>query len=175
MENTPIVKKYGNVILNGVIVLVFVWVGYKIHTNYNEKIARLESEIKLEKDKNSVVRELRIKNKTLEAYKKLLNNKDVNRLVGQIHSLAKEAGVQMESVRPLDKEDKGIYIRYPFELQVIGPSYHALGRFASKLEVHPAVFTIETSTINQSDPYTSKGKGNSIEMKIKISTLSAKD
>ncbi|MGE5197716.1 MAG: hypothetical protein ACM3IL_04355, partial [Deltaproteobacteria bacterium] len=80
------------------------------------------------------------------------------------------AGVKILSLRPLPEEGFPLYVKYTYDLTLEANSYHAMGKFISKIESSPFIFKVEYISM-QPQANIQKGKLELITANLKISTV----
>ena len=138
-----------------VFALIVAGVLYKSQTS-NLKLlnSRKGTEIK----KNEALKEIQQLEKAIKSYTGLLPEKDASAIVNTISSIAKESGVQVVSLEPGRQEKQPLYIKYPFMINIRAESYHAIGKFISKLESRSGVYSVEALSIRPSSVDTPEDK-----------------
>lgn len=97
--------------------------------------------------KNEVLNEIRQSEKKIKFYSNLLNEKDASSITNTISNIAKESGVQIISIEPGREEKQSLFIKYPFILTIHADSYHAIGKFITKIESYSDAYIVETTSI----------------------------
>jgi Tfp pilus assembly protein PilO len=140
--------KYKNVVINIGLVAVALFASFKIYAIQEVKLNELKAQKEEEVKKNAVLGDISQLEQKIVAYKAYLNRKDLGRTIDVLGDVAKESAVKITAIKP--QEEKELYkfvLRFPFDLTVEAPSYHALGTFVGKLESHPDVFLVESVII----------------------------
>jgi Tfp pilus assembly protein PilO len=140
-------NKIKNTILNLVILVVVGIIAFSLYQKNEEEKARLNARIGEEKKKSKVLESIDNSEKSVNAYRKLLNKKDSNLVMATISNLAKEQGVKIASIKPGPELRLEQFIKYPYILTLDIPGYHALGKFISALESSPEGYVIDSVDI----------------------------
>ncbi|MDD2688761.1 MAG: type 4a pilus biogenesis protein PilO [Candidatus Omnitrophica bacterium] len=149
MELTVLVDKHKNKLLNIAVIILALILTYNIYKQYLADKASLEQKKEMELKKRTALENISQLELKIQSYQNLLSEKGASVLINNINSLAKDSGVKIISVRPAEKVQEEEYIKFPFELVINAPSYHAVGNFVSKLESSPEVFLVEVVKIRQ--------------------------
>lgn len=131
----------------------------------------------IEAKKSEVLRDISALEKRINSYKDILTKKDTASIINTISNIAKESGVSLDSIRPQSEVDYPIYTEHSFILAISCDSYHAIGKFISKLEGDPAVYIVRNTKIG---PKASGGREGmpdaaGLSVELTISTISFKD
>jgi Tfp pilus assembly protein PilO len=98
------------------------------------RFARLERDKEAELEKKRILEATASFRKSLAPQEDLLlAESDAAPLIEALDALAEEAGLTVLSIAPLKPEKRGFYVKIPVEMRSRG-TYHALGRFASRVE-----------------------------------------
>jgi len=133
-------------LINTVIVLVFVIVAVKVHSAQQQDIATLTQQRDEEKQKNEILAQIGQSEKSLKKSARLVNNKQLDKVIDDINMKAAEAGISISQInpRPEEKLPNSIYKKYGYDLSINAPSYHAVGLFISSLEKSEALYSVDT-------------------------------
>jgi len=143
MELTGL-EKHKNKILNVIIILVVLIVSRNIYRyQFNVKLS-LGKKDAVEIKKNKVLENISQLEKRINSYKNLLVKKDPSLIINSISNIAKESGIKIASIKPNPEQAYPEYIKFPFNLALIAPSYHALGKFISRIESLKDVYSIDS-------------------------------
>lgn len=127
-------KRKDILVVIGVILLTVIIGNNFIYQVQKRKMSYLEGEIKEEEAKNRLVEEIVLSDKRISFYKKRLPlQRDVSWLMRRISQLAKDARIEVVSLKPKELDRQEGYIRIPLEIKV-RCSYHELGEFLSNIE-----------------------------------------
>lgn len=129
-----------------IIVLVLILTKNSFKNQIN-KIESFKAKIELEKKKNEKLLFIDKLTKKFESLKKMVNNKDLSKIINRVGDLAKSSSVTIISIRPLDETMSGPYVKHSFGLAIVADSFHSIGKFISKLENHSDIFMIESLSI----------------------------
>ncbi len=138
-------------ILNIIIILAAVIISYNIYTAQTKSIGSLQQAKELEGEKNEVLDSIVGLGKQVVLYKDYVNKKDISSIIQRIGRIANNSGVVINSMKPLEKQDYPIYMRYPFQLSVVSSSYSAVVRFIGNLEKDPDIYIIRSANIKTVD------------------------
>ncbi len=142
------IGKYKNVVLNLAVVFVALGIAYNIYEKQDKVVRDLSAQKEMELKKTGMMAEISDLFKKLDAVKTNVNKKDISRVMNNIAAVAKKHSIQILSMRPAASATFDLYIKYPFEVNVIAKSYADLGEFVSDLENHPDVYFTENLDIN---------------------------
>jgi Tfp pilus assembly protein PilO len=137
-----------NKIINAIIILVTLPIAVNIYKFQTRNIDALNMQKDIEIKKNEILEKIGQSEKKINAYKELLNKKDISLIVNTISNIAKNSGIEVISIKPVNREDLSVYSRYSFALTINADSYHLIGGFISSLESCPDVYFIDRITIN---------------------------
>ena len=124
--------------------LIITLIIYRIQT---KKIESLYITKDTEQKKNEVLKEISQLETRIKFYKNLLSKKDASLVMNTISNIAKDSNVMLISTKPGTEENQPLYIKYPFVLVIGADSYHAIGKFISKIENHPDIYLVEAISI----------------------------
>jgi hypothetical protein len=149
----PIIIKQRNKILNiGIILLTFI-IANNIYKSQIKSIQSLREKIEAETKKNEMLSNISQSEKILNAYKNLLNKKDISQVksisISTISNIAKDSNVKIALVKPLAEDNQSVYSRYSFSLVLNAPNYHNVGKFINRLESHPDVYFVDKVIIKR--------------------------
>ncbi len=68
-----------------------------------------------------------------------------------ISGIAKDSNVLLVSIKPGTEENQPLYIKYPFVLVIGVDSYHAIGKFISRIENQSDIYLVEAISIKFQD------------------------
>ena len=164
------VGKYKNQIVNLIIVFVFVVVAINVHKAQTRNILLANEKKYMEEKKNKVLEDISQLEKKIDIFRNVVNNKDIYSVINTLGSLARDSAVKISSIKPSTEMDFPLYVRYPFDLTVEAGSYHAVGKFISKIESHPDIYTVESIEMAPSLDV-QEGRLNKIIVNLKINTV----
>jgi len=142
-------NKFKNVILNIGIVILALIIANVIYNNQTVTVDVLKRNKENELKKNKLLDNIKRVDGTFISYKETINSKDMSQIINNISNMAKESDITIDSLKPQAEKPDSIYINYPFEMKMHAKSYHAIGRFISKLESNPYIFIVDNMTILQ--------------------------
>lgn len=159
-------------ILNIIVILAAVMLSYTIYTSQTKSIGSLQQAKELEKEKNDVLTTIIGLSKQAVSYKDYVNKKDVSSIIQRIGHIASSSGVKISSLKPMEKQDYPVYIRYPFQLSVVSSSYSAVVKFIGNLEKDPDIYIVRAANIKTVDMTNEDGSyAQSISLEFEISTV----
>jgi len=138
-------------ILNIGIILVCVFIAFKIFSAQMEEVKAIKAETETATQKNIILGDILQSEKKLKILRRSLNNKDETAVINTMNTIAKDFGVKIIELRPVPEQKLSGYSRHPFTLNIAVDNYHTLGRFTSALESHPFLFTIDNISVNNED------------------------
>lgn len=157
-------NKYKNSIFNIAVIILAMVIANNIYKKQNNQIASLRSKIDMQIKMNGELEEIGRLEQKIDAYKNFLTYKDINSTINTITNIAKESGLSISSIRPIQQKSYADYIKLPFDLTVSIPSYHALGKFISKLESYADPYQVEFLSIR------SEKTAERLNVNLRIST-----
>ncbi len=171
IEGLDQITKYKNTIINVALVVLALFFAFRIYEAQNKKIIVLKEKAENEVKKNDVLEEITAIEQKIGVLKKSVNSKDMNTSLNTIAAIAKENSVKIISIRPTEQTTFALYVKYPFELMVSVDSYHSLGKFISKLENHPNVFSVDVLEMRPQEFLQGEKLVTKLTVKMIISTL----
>lgn len=164
-------------VVNLVVLLVLIVVAVVIYQKKQEEIAALRVSIEEEQKKNQLLTELGTLEKKAKELKKMINVKDPQKIVDKLNGLAKQAKINILSLKPKTdskKQDAGQpYDRFAFDVSVNAESYHAVGQFISQLEQAPDMYTVDK--LNFRPVFKEEGNKFHLEASMEVSTIIIKE
>jgi Tfp pilus assembly protein PilO len=158
-----VMRKVRENFLSILIVGICVMIAFKTFTRKQGEMDALKQADDLEHKKNAVLLEISELEKNFQSQKAKINNKEINKIFYLLSTMAKSADVKIINIKPASEQALPVYTRYPYELSIAVSSYHALGRFVSKLESAPEVYFIEKMDITMN--------GGQIVVNMLVSTV----
>ncbi|MCK4858928.1 MAG: type 4a pilus biogenesis protein PilO [Candidatus Omnitrophica bacterium] len=105
-----------------------------IYQPAKKRIKKIEDAQKIEKEKNSLLKEISVAQKNIQKHRlRLFPSKDTSYLLNQVTKLANESNVKITSITPKPFVQEKHYQKLSLVL-VLETSYNQLGQFISKLE-----------------------------------------
>lgn len=138
------IEKYKNKIINIAVIVLAVIIAVNIYKNHVIFITALNSQKQKEIEKNEIITNIIKLQKEFNAYKSLINGKDVSLAINNLNIIAKGAGVKINSIKPEQTKIEGIYETYSFQLEISAQNYENVGNFISSLESDPMIFIIDS-------------------------------
>lgn len=130
----------------GLIILTLI-IASSIYRNQSKGIESLNVKKDTEIKKNEVLKETSQLETRIKFYKNLLSKKDASLVINTISNIAKDSNVMLISIKPSTEENQPLYIKYPFVLVIGADSYHAIGKFISKIENQSDIYLVEAISI----------------------------
>lgn len=159
----------GKKFLNIVIIVVTLFVSLIIHSAQNKNFASIRDKRDEEQKKNNVLNEIIASEKRIKSLSETLGKKDESIIKDVINSIAKDSGVRLLSINAGKEEGRPLYIKYPFILVIEADSYHAIGRFISKIENQPNAYFINEMNISLGEPQMQEKESSGVtEKKSKL-------
>lgn len=148
MEKPALTIRHKSNILNAAIIIVSALVAHGIYRGQIKSAESLMARKEIELKKNEVFSSILRSREKLELYKKSLDRKDASSVINTLTAIAKDSKVKIISVKPSAEENYPFYVKYPFNLIIGADSYHALGKFVSKIESYPGgIFFVDKARI----------------------------
>lgn len=148
MDLTEAINKHKNRIFNIAVIILTVFIASNIYKKQGREVELLNAKKDAGTKKNSVLESISQLNNRINSYKNLLAKKDANLVINTISNIAKALGIKIVSVKPAMEQRFADYTKYPFDLMVSAPNYHALGKFISGLESYNDIYFIEAFNIS---------------------------
>ncbi len=173
MDYADIINKLKNRVLNIVVIVVFLVIAQKIYLANTKKLNELKETQANELKKNQVMQDISVKEKQFNAYKNFINSKDSSSIINTIGSLAKDASVKINSIRPQDVTSYTIYNKYRYDLVITAPGYHEIAVFIGNLEEAKALFTVDSFSVrNIAGP---EDESTQLQANLTVSTILLKE
>jgi len=138
-------------ILGSAILIFGLLIATGIYTSQTKSLHLLNIRKETEIKKIEVLNAIQESEKKIESYKKLLTEKDPVLITNKINNMARESNLRIISVQPGAQEEEPLYIKYPFILTMQSDSYHAIGKFISKIENYSDLYFVETISIRSQE------------------------
>ena len=151
------IDKYKNIIINIVIIIVTLIIATNIYKGNQGRLESLNLKINEEEKKNSELEKISQMESREKLYKKLLAKREASLIMADINDITKAAGVNVLSVKPLQKESSANYSKDIFAVTVNTSSYHNLGQFIDALESYGNVYIVESMEISNQASDNKKG------------------
>ncbi|MCX5711017.1 MAG: type 4a pilus biogenesis protein PilO [Candidatus Omnitrophica bacterium] len=169
MDLNGLLKKYKNMVLNAAVVLLAFFIAFNfIYKKQQVKIALLDETKKTEARKNLLLDNISLLENKIDAYSRLLVKKDASSVINSINEMARASGIKIISIRPALEQAYSDYIKSTFDLSVQAETYHALGRFVSKIENYSNVYTVDSVEIR------SDTQAGGLVVNLKVSSIAYK-
>jgi len=166
MELTEMGGKNKNLAVNLVIILLAGIIAFNfIYKKQDKQLQGLNAKKELETKKNAVLANISILEKKVESFKKLLPAKDAGIVINSIGNIAREMGVKIASIRPAGEQKTQDYLKASYDVNVTCPTYHALGKFVSRLESYQDTYIVDSVSISYQD------QTKEIIANLKVSTI----
>lgn len=167
-----LIKKFNkNILVHLGIIIFALLIASNIYKGQKNALRALEKKENLELKKNKVISNINQLEKLLVSYRNLFV-KDPSLLITTISNIAREADVEIVSLKPQKEIGLPMYIKYPIELTLGANSYHSLGRFLSKLESYPQVFVVENLRISPDVSASEERRGLKLEVNLTLYAVS---
>lgn len=166
MIDIALISKIKGNALTFLLVGAGLFVALSINKTKNAEIGRIKNEIEVEKRKNSILGEITLMEKRVDALKMKLNAKEMSSVVQSLNALATKCGVTI-SFRNKQQEEPGphdAYTRYFFELTLDAANFHKIGKFISSLEKSSEIFIVDTIQCSPQG-------GSKTSVKLLVSTI----
>ncbi len=167
--------KNKNKILNFGIIFLALIIAFQIYKSGNQRINSLIQEQEYELKKNKVSEDIAGLEKRIEGYKKNLVKKEMGSVMDSLSNIAKNSSVKISSIKPINDEVYGDYVKSSFLITVSAPDYHSLGNFISRVESYKDIYFIDEVSMSMGflESNQIKGKmGAGLRVNLKISTIS---
>lgn len=128
---------------NLVIIIIAIIISTNTYKKQLKEIQLLREKKEIEIKKNIILEDINLLEKKINFYKSLFVRKDASIIMSTINDIAKEAGIKIISFRPLQEQRFEDYVKIPFDLMIIAPNYHALGKFISKVESYNDIYIVD--------------------------------
>lgn len=161
------INKYKNVLSNVALILIALFVGFKVHNGEEAKYAVLSKVKEDELRKNDALKAISDTQMNVKAYQSAINKKDMSNIVGSIGKIARDSSVRITSIRPDNEVDLRLYTKFNYELSCATSGFHNIGKFLEALENAPELFSIENMSISPKQVDERKVVG----FDLKISTI----
>lgn len=142
MDLNNLLTKHKNKFLNGAIIILALILANHFYKNTSLDLAKLKEQEKNEGMKTEVLKTLSRLEARFNQFKTSLGKKDSNYIISNINAIAKETGVKISSIKPEQESKTADYVKTPFSLALKSSSYHAVGKFMSRLESSGDVFYV---------------------------------
>lgn len=134
-------------ILSIAIFIFALLIAASIYISQSKSLRLLNTRKDMQIKKNEVLSGIGQSERKLKFYRSLLNEKDAPSMTNTIRNIAKESAVQIISIEPGQEEKQSVYTKHPFILTIHADSYHAIGKFISKIEGYSDVYIVEAINI----------------------------
>ncbi|MFA5362343.1 MAG: type 4a pilus biogenesis protein PilO [Candidatus Omnitrophota bacterium] len=174
MEFIDLIEKHKSNAANIAVIVISLIVANRIYGMQNANTAVINGKIKTESSRNAILADISRAEKQMGAIKKLVNKKDMNSIVGNLQTIARDNSITIVSLKPQSEKPLADYTRYPYNFSITG-TYHKIGKFISKLESSPDIYMIENINFRTSTDTKDKDKKDLLQVDVSISTLKIKD
>jgi len=169
MDINALINKYKNAAINGVVVLLAVFIAFNfIYKKQQANIAALDETRKSEEKKNLLLDNISLLENKIDAYSRLLVKKDPSSVINSINEMARASGIKILSIRPALEQEYPDYIKSTFDLSVQADTYHTLGKFVSKVENYGDVYMVDSVDIRR------ETQGEGLIVNLKVSSIAYK-
>lgn len=174
MDVMEVIGRYKKNAANIVMILISLIIANRIHGMQNANTAIINEKIKTESARNTVLADISRTEKQMESLKKTVNKKDMNSVVGNLQSLARDSSATIVSLKPQAEKALADYLRYTYDLTLKG-TYHKIGKFVSKLESSPDIYMIDSISFRPLGDTKDKDKNGLLNVDLRINTIKIKD
>jgi|GEM_PF-1481593 len=165
------ISKYKNIILNLLIIIIALFISNNIYKGQNRTIEGIKQKSDAELKRNKVMASILRLDKTINAYQRSVNSKDMSLIISDISKLAQDSQVDIAYLKPSAEKAEAIYVNFPFELNVTAESFHNVAKFISSLESSSNIYIIDDLLIKKkTDTAASKWK-TGVTAQIKLKTI----
>lgn len=171
MEATEFINEYKKIIVNGGIIILSIIIAINIYNKQVKNIESLEKRKDEESRRAKVLENISSLEKKASNYKRLLSKRDASEVINTITELSRATDINIISIRPLQPQSFTEYEKLPFELIILVPNYHALGKFVNEIENLNDVYLVEAISFD-SKP---KSKDKNLTVNLQIASISLKD
>ncbi len=133
--------------INILIIILSLIIANNIYKKQGKEIISLKAKNEVEIKKNKVLEGVSGIEKRMASYKKLLIKKDMGEVINNISTIARNAGVEIVSIRPETQVVSAEYIKRPLRVEFKSQSFHKIGKFISELESHSDVYIVDSLEI----------------------------
>ncbi|MBU1727427.1 MAG: type 4a pilus biogenesis protein PilO [Candidatus Omnitrophica bacterium] len=169
MELTNQVNKYKNLIPNILVIGICLLIANNIYKKQNKEIEDLKYRIESETKKNQIIKQISELENKVAYYRPLFRRPDSGAVISNVTALAQSANVKISSIRPAGEQSLNYYSKASFELSVIAPSYHNLGRFVAGIESFSDFYAVQDITIK------SAGQKGELIATLRLNVISIKE
>ncbi len=140
-----------------------------INKAQSKQVLILKEQKEIELKKQLVLNDINKLYTKISAVKGYINKKDISTAVNSLTDIAKVCYIQIESLRPRGEDTHPEYVVYPFDLSVLTDDFHKMGKFISRLESSPDLYTIRSFDFH---PINDSGTGkNKLAANLLVSTV----
>lgn len=144
MDAISFIARFKNTILSITIILLALYFGNKFYSEQAKQMKALNKKIIEEEDRNQALKSIKLSQNNIEKLKEAVSNLDAGSVMNIINNLARASGVKVTSIRPGTEKQLQEHTKLPFNVALALDSYHALGKFVSKLESEKNIFTVDS-------------------------------
>lgn len=158
MEALESISKYKNTILRILVLILTLLVCRSIYNKDAQKLETLKAEQETETKRGDMLEKIAQLDKRLSAYRQFLGKKDASSVIVTLTNIAREAGVNIVSIKPAAErryllDTKAPYNKLPFYLTISVANYHLIGKFVSQIEsCEEDIFQVEAIEITPNTP-----------------------
>ncbi|MFA5155982.1 MAG: type 4a pilus biogenesis protein PilO [Candidatus Omnitrophota bacterium] len=165
---------YRNRAVNIGIIVLAIAISYGM---YNKQLAVIES-LKHTKDteikKNTALGGIAELEKRVKLYRDFVNKKDSSTLINSLNRIAREAGINITSLKPGRPQDFPMYAKDSFSIVITAKSFNQLARFISRLESHTDIFIIENLSVRPSGRFEEGESKDFLSADLTVNTVTFK-
>lgn len=148
MAQLELVNKYKNMLINAGIIIVALVVASNLYNDNSSNVASLRLKISEEEKKNMELDKLGEMEKKIADYRSLLVAQEASAVMSDISTMAKDAGIEVLSVKPSQREPRADYSQDIFDLTLNSRGYNQLAKFIKGVESYENVYMIESMDIS---------------------------
>ncbi len=169
MAQAELINKYKDMLINAGIIIVALIIAFNVYNGGSSNVESLRIKISEEEKKNIELDKIGKLEKKIAAYRTLLAEREASAVMSDISAIAKDAEVEVLSVKPSQKESRDNYNKAIFEVTVNAGGYDQLAKFINLVEAYENVYMVENIDIN-SQPELGKAE---LKASLSISSVSA--
>lgn len=164
--------QHKNKVFNTTIIICALLLSHNLYQHQIKQIGLLEQTELDERQKNTILEDIQQLERKIESYKNFVNRKDISVAMNLMSEMAQGFSLTVVSIRPMWQQELPLYARHFFMLKLEANHYHDVGKFISKLESHPELYSVEGLKI--APMYTVKQR-KYLSVELTISTILLKE
>jgi Tfp pilus assembly protein PilO len=143
IKNISLFNDKAKLINIGLVILSLI-IAKNIYGSQMAKIKALKDNQNTEIKKNSLIGDIGMLEKKIQAYKQVLYKRDASAVISDISEMANSAQIKITSITPDKDREYAAYGEMSVRLTALAPDYHRIGDFISRLENSSGFYTIES-------------------------------